>query len=208
MNFKENKLLIIINIISLLTFILLAILVYYHKTEPFDNSIYGFISIFISPSFTNVAKIISELGNVICIVMICLTIVIIPKVRWIGIPASITVSISAILNSILKKIFRRSRPNIFRLVEETSFSFPSGHSMNNMALYFFIALTLLFYLKNKRIKYSTCVAFFLYVLFVGLSRIYLGVHYASDVLAGFAIGIWVSITCFLFINPHNMESQR
>jgi len=206
MNFKENKSLLIINIISLLIFILLAILVCYHKTESFDNNIYEFFSVFISPPLTNLALIISEIGNTTCIVMICLMIIIIPKTRWvIGIPASITVSISAILNSILKNIFRRPRPDILRLVQETSFSFPSGHSMNNMALYSFIALSLLLYFKDKAIKYSICLAFFLYVLLVGLSRIYLGVHYASDVLAGFAMGIWVSTTCFIYKSRYSKQ---
>ena len=208
MNFKEKKLLLIINIISLLIFISLAILVCLHKTDPFDNNIYGFISVFISPSFTNLAIIISEIGNVTCIIIICLTILIVPGIRQIGIAASITVSISAILSSVLKNIFKRPRPDILRLVEESSFSFPSGHSMNNMALYFFIALSLLFYLKNKTIKYSICVAFFLFVLFIGLARIYLGIHYASDVLAGFAMGIWVSTTCFLCINPYKIKMKK
>jgi len=103
---------------------------------------------------------------------------------------------------VLKEIFHRSRP-VGVLIAETSSSFPSAHSVISVAFYAFV-----FYLlaENSRNNFSKCLsisALFLFPLFLGFSRLYLGVHYLSDVLAGYAIGlVWFLIGVYgiKFIN--------
>ena len=93
------------------------------------------------------------------------------------------------LNQLLKRILQRPRPTEFRIVEETGYSFPSGHSMVSMAFYGYLIYLIYKYVKNKYIKWSLiCLLSFLVIL-IGTSRIYLGVHYTSDVLGGFLISI-------------------
>jgi undecaprenyl-diphosphatase len=104
-----------------------------------------------------------------------------------------------LLGFLLKEIFGRERPNlIYHLMPATSLSFPSGHSMMSMVLYLSFAALLIRIPYNRSIKiYIISIALFLSII-IGISRIYLGVHYATDVLAGWSIGLaWASF-CWLF----------
>ncbi len=113
----------------------------------------------------------------------------------------------AILGLVLKEIFARQRPDIaFRLMKENSLSFPSGHSMMSAIVYLSLG-ALLARMEDERIikVYIISVAMFL-SLIIGLSRIYLGVHYPTDVLAGWVIGtVWASFCWFIV---WYIESQR
>ena len=104
-----------------------------------------------------------------------------------------------ILESILKTLVARQRPSpIFQLMPEYSHSFPSGHSMMSAVVYLSIAVLLARMQKSKAIRiYVVFVALFL-TFIIGISRIYLGVHYPTDVLAGWALGLaWASFVWFL-----------
>jgi undecaprenyl-diphosphatase len=100
---------------------------------------------------------------------------------------------SSLLNKLFKGIFHRQRPDIYRLVDITGFSFPSGHSMVSICFYGFIVY-LLWVKVQSTWKYPLIILLILLVLCIGTSRIYLGVHYASDVLGGFSIGLaWLTV---------------
>lgn len=102
---------------------------------------------------------------------------------------------SVALNTILKLFFARLRPNIFPpLIIETSFSFPSGHTMAAVAFYGLISILLW-----RSHRHGWAILPGLWVPLVALSRIYLGVHYPSDVLASLAVGtIWLILMMLLF----------
>lgn len=101
---------------------------------------------------------------------------------------------SAVLaNVILKFIYQRPRPDEFPLIHESSYSFPSGHAMN--AFMFYSLLAYFIYRETKSLKATFLVSIFcaIIILLVGFSRIYLGIHYPSDVLGGFIAGfLWLS----------------
>ncbi len=93
---------------------------------------------------------------------------------------------TAILNQFLKSIFTRTRPEIYFTIVEKGYSFPSGHSMVGMAFYSYI-----FYLLRKKYPRYDRVFLainFIIVSFIGFSRIYLGVHWPSDVIMGLFLG--------------------
>ena len=90
---------------------------------------------------------------------------------------------------ILKSIFTRSRPVDINLIEETGYSFPSGHSLTVMAFYGFIIYLIYISKLNKKSKIIYISLFSLIILVVGLSRIYLGVHFFTDVLGAFTFAI-------------------
>nr|WP_306220618.1 phosphatase PAP2 family protein [Cohnella sp. WQ 127256] len=101
---------------------------------------------------------------------------------------------AALLNAVLKSIFQRDRPNIYRLAEETGYSFPSGHSMVAFALYVVLIYLLWRHTGSKWGRVILIAAGSLFIVSIGLSRIYLGVHYPSDVLGGYlASGIWLGL---------------
>ena len=150
------------------------------------------------------AKAISFLGSQYFIVPALGFLFIFSKYRFKYIlPLGIAVGTSGIINLVVKSMVKRERP-IIKIVEESGFSFPSGHSMNNMVLYSFIAFLVLRDMKDDK-KYIIVFLLYLFIFLVGLSRIYLGVHFFSDVLAGFSLGLFCS--SFLFILYDNFYKK-
>ena len=97
------------------------------------------------------------------------------------------------LNLVLKEIVQRPRPDGFRLISETGYSFPSGHSMISMAFFGLLVWMIWNYERDRHLRGFLCTVLSVVIVMVGVSRIYLGVHYASDVLAGFCVStIWLA----------------
>lgn len=155
----------------------------------FDNIVYSKIIYFKSDVITNLFKIITFLGSPIAFISICILSFIFMKNKKIPTYISINLAICGTFNYILKNIVRRNRPIGYRLVEESGFSFPSGHSMASMAFYGLIIYFIFKFVKNKKIKTCLIIVLSMLITLIGISRIYLGVHYPSDVLAGFMISI-------------------
>lgn len=84
----------------------------------------------------------------------------------------------------LRIFFERPRPDNLRIIEETGFSFPSGHSMASMAFYGYLIYLIFMNVKDRKLRNLLCAGLGILVFLIGLSRIYLGVHYTSDVIAG------------------------
>ncbi len=118
--------------------------------------------------------------------------------RELGLIAFIALG-SALLNTGLKHLFRRPRPEVYRLAEATGFSFPSGHSMAAFSLYGLLALLLWPHLRGVAGRTAVLAAAGILIAAIGLSRIYLGVHYPSDVLGGYAASAcWIAIVLALY----------
>lgn len=97
-----------------------------------------------------------------------------------------------LLNQAMKFAIQRPRPDVLRLADVSGFSFPSGHSMAAMAVFGLLAWCVWRYERNPRRRIALMCLFALVIVMVGISRIYLGAHYASDVLGGFCVSmIWL-----------------
>lgn len=115
------------------------------------------------------------------------------------------------LNSLLKSIFERTRPELEHLVQVSTESFPSGHSMNSIAFFGFLAYLLYLKLKASGKPANVVIIFTgILIVLIGLSRIYLGVHYPWDVIGGFlAGGAWLLFTMYLYTYvPEKEQLQR
>jgi undecaprenyl-diphosphatase len=174
----------------------------YNELQIFDGVVGEFIREFTTPGLTRVAIIITNLGSAyieISLMFVVGTFLLLRfKHTWETILLAISLCGAWLLNTILKELFHRSRPDIIHLVETGGYSYPSGHSMVATAFYGFIGYLLWLNLKNK-LKPSWYVVFLTIVLIlaIGISRIYLGVHFASDVIAGYAAGgVW-AIACII-----------
>lgn len=138
---------------------------------------------------TTILKMITNLGSAYALIGIAGICVLLLKNKRIGISININLILSGGLNFLLKNIIERPRPEGYRLISETGFSFPSGHSMVSTAFYGFLIYLIWKKVKNKTIRNISCLLLGILIPLIGFSRIYLGVHYASDVMAGFVIAI-------------------
>ncbi len=173
----------------------------------FDSTVYNFIISFKSNSLNNIFKFITFFGSSIPLISICIISFLFIKNKKIPMYISINLIVTAIFNLLLKNIIRRNRPVGYRLVEETGFSFPSGHSMASMAFYGLIIYLVFKYVKNKYAKIALCTFLSILIASIGISRIYLGVHYASDVLAGFMISLSY-LTLFTHLIKNDLELEN
>ncbi len=146
-------------------------------------------TILISDFMTPIAKFITNFGNPTFLIVMTLILLITIKNKKIGISICSNLVIVTILNLLLKNILQRPRPTEYRLIDESGYSFPSGHSMVSMAFYGFIIYLIYKYVKNKHLKWTLIIILSILIIAIGISRIYLGVHYTSDVLAGFLVSI-------------------
>ena len=105
-------------------------------------------------------------------------------------------------------ILQRPRPIEFKIINETGYSFPSGHSMISMAFYGYIIYLIYNNIKNKYLKTALISILSLLIVMIGISRIYLGVHYTSDVCAGFLVSISYLIIYINFANKIIMNKEK
>ena len=185
-----NKYLIwIILVLGLLLFFYLVRLINANTISILDNYIYNLIKGFISPKMTPIVKFITEFGNYTVMVPVIILFYLFNKDKSFN--RYFTINLVAIFTSnfIVKNIIRRDRPIDINLIIENGFSFPSGHSMVSFAFYGFIIYYVYCSHLSKLGKTIIISILTLLVLMIGLSRIYLGVHYASDVIGGFVLAL-------------------
>lgn len=174
-------------------------------TDGFDNFVYQHINSIRSNFLTNILIVITELGGVIGLfVILLITDIILCKKNRIREATAITLNliISTLVYVILKNIFQRERPvtgNI--LIDEVGFSFPSGHTTNNVAFYALAIYLVCINVKNKTVRNVCCGIFTVIPILIAFSRIYLRVHYPTDIIAGFCLGIVLTILFVSFIYP-------
>ena len=109
------------------------------------------------------------------------------------------------MNLLLKNIFARPRPNELRRIEETGYSFPSGHAMASTAVYGLLIYILYKEIKNKKIRNIACTLLAILIFIIDMSRIYVGVHYVSDVIAGTCLSVAYLI---VFIQIAQMKATK
>lgn len=111
-----------------------------------------------------------------------------------GVAMALNLAGAVVLNQLLKFVIQRPRPEGFRLIDESGYSFPSGHSMVAMAFYGFLIYLIWHYERDRIERWLWCACLSLVIVGIGASRIYLGVHYASDVVAGLLISLaWLAV---------------
>ncbi|MBD3919269.1 phosphatase PAP2 family protein [Paenibacillus sp. PR3] len=177
-------------------FLILALLISRKQIHGFDDRLITLVSRLYSPTSTAVMKGFTFVGSGLCISIITLLIVfmllIIGYRRELIFYVGIIVG-SGLLNLVLKMIFHRARPDIHRIVQASGYSFPSGHSM---AAFTFYGITIYFLWKHARyawLRVTIVTIGIVMILMIGISRIYLGVHYPSDVVGGYVISAaWIT----------------
>ena len=202
----------ILVVILTIIFILLWLGTITGVTDEIDNLIYKSVESIRSDFLTVVLIGITELGGVVGLFLILLiTVIVLCKKNRVKEATAITLNliISTFTYVILKNIFQRERPvtgNI--LVDEVGFSFPSGHTTNNVAFYFLAIYLVCINVKNKKVRNISCVILAIIPILIAFSRIYLRVHYPTDVIAGFCLGIVLVVFFTTFIWPRIEKSKK
>ena len=154
-----------------------------------DVKCYEIITSKMSDPLTIAAKTITNVANPVILLLVAGVLFLVVEKKKNKFSIVCNLGIAAILNIILKSIIQRPRPIGHRLIDESGYSFPSGHSMVSMAFYGYLLYLIVKNVKNKYLRTISSCILLLLILFIGLSRIYLGVHYTSDVIGGFIVAI-------------------
>lgn len=202
-----KKFRIIIVCLCLLLFSVILFNVCKYGVLDIDNNIYNFISKNImNDTLSSILKCVTHLGGVAFIVLLgVLCFMFCKKNRWF-----ITFDLvgCTVINQTIKHIVRRPRPNVLRLVEESGYSFPSGHSMISVAFYGLVIYFVYKNINNKYLKWALISLLSLLILTIGFSRIYVGVHYFTDVVGGFFLALAYLIVYIYIYNKKVIKNEK
>jgi len=203
----------IASIAAILFFAWLSSEVLEGETKHFDAVTRDFVHQFASPTVTATMRGISFIGSTLF-----LSTASIGMFSWFmsrhwrrdAWLFGLTMIGAGILNTTLKLTFRRPRPvPFFNLLAPESYSFPSGHSLASFCFFGALATILSARINNRKIHLTVWTVAAVIVFLIGLSRIYLGVHYTTDVIAGFTAAlIWVSVVRFVENRITRRRSSR
>lgn len=211
----ELILVLFFGLVAFLIFVKISGLLINNEITAFDERLYFWVRYYSSGFLDFIMLGATALGNRQFIVFPAIGILIyfllIKPHRWysIKIPVVALGSISA--NLLLKNIFDRPRPVLEQMVDVSGFSFPSGHAMFSLSFYGLLIYIVWRHVANKTIRFLITGVLTLLIFLIGISRIYLGVHYASDVFAGFAAGfIWLVVSLLIidFVEKHIKKRAR
>ena len=192
----------VISLVCFFFFLFIMILVLFQKINFFDDFIYEMIYQFRNDFWDTFFITITKLGNTISVIVITLILLCFlareDKILLVG-----SLLVTTLVNQGIKYLIQRPRPPLERrLVSQGGFSFPSGHTMGALCLYgillYFVALKV----KRKSVRYPLMIFLIFMAISIGISRIYVGVHYPSDVLAGYLLEIPILILVISFLRRH------
>jgi undecaprenyl-diphosphatase len=186
---------------ALLLFSWLAEEVFKGDTRLFDEQTRAFVNGHAAPSLTVAMRGVTYLGSTVVVAALCVCAVLafyLMKWRRAAVLLLITMVGAGVLNNVLKLSFHRARPDpFFGIVAPLSYSFPSGHSLLSFCLFGTLAAVIHRRTRSTTVRIVVWMVAALLVALVGFSRVYLGVHYPSDVLAGYlAAAVWVLAVAF------------
>ncbi|MGZ5135917.1 MAG: phosphatase PAP2 family protein [Flavitalea sp.] len=178
---------------SFVTFGLISRKIFWKKKDEFDKKVFLHFHRLVTPRTTQWMEAFSYLGSRDFLVKANLTLIgyflFIQPHRWYRVKVPAVAISNTVMMLLLKKIFQRPRPLDPLLGPAKGLSYPSGHSMMSFSFYGLLIFLVWKYVEDPAVKRLLIGILFLLILSIGFSRIYLRVHYASDVVAGFAMGV-------------------
>lgn len=169
----------------------------------YDSKVTKFVTSFRNPALNLFMQGITQIGDLygyIILTVLCTILFYIKFRNWRYVLEMVFVlAIAGLSNSALKQVINRARPDVEHLVSVATLSYPSGHAMSAISFYGFL-IYLIYNIKMKIIfKAGLIFLFSMMIFLIGISRIYLGVHFPSDVAGGYIAGfIWIIFCVVLF----------
>jgi membrane-associated phospholipid phosphatase len=176
-------------------------MVFIKKATTFDENVFSFVGKHVTETRTRIMVFISFLGKHTFLIpanLVLLAYFLFMKNRRFSIRVAALALSSLSLMFLLKLSFKRIRPDIPLLEQVSGFSFPSGHALMSVGFYGLLIYITWHEIKNRTLRGIMVAFWFLLIVLIGFSRIYLRVHYASDVIAGFAVGFgWLLLSLWV-----------
>lgn len=198
--------------ISLIGFSYLAKEVFIDKDKGFDDRVFRWAARLVSARNNDVMQAITFLGThkflIPANLLLTFYFLVIRRHKWYSIKVAAISLSSTMMMLLLKLIFSRARPLIPLLKPALGYSFPSGHSMMSFVFYGLLVYMAYKYVRQPGLKWTLIVTLSLLILMIGFSRIYLRVHYPTDVLAGFLMGMFWLIGSVHLLNRLEQYSKR
>lgn len=201
---KKNYLLFIIIICLVITGFILED-VYEKEILEFDKLAFSLFKIR-TPLLTKIFLIITNLGSPYVLILLTLLSFLL-KNKKLSFIITANLGLITIINQVLKFIVKRPRPSDLFLIVETGYSFPSGHSMVSLSFYGLLIYFIYKYFKNKKLKIFLITFLSLIIILIGISRVYLGVHFVSDVISGFLLSLSYLIIFIKVINKFILKES-
>lgn len=209
----RKNLRVIVACACVLVFLMILEDVYDVESMRLDRAAYWLIVEHLrTPWLTPVMESFSALATPVSLVVLLLAVAAFAPGKRPGMCCAVNLVLVVVINQVLKFIIQRPRPDGFRLATAGGFSFPSGHSMVAMAFFGLLAWLVWKYEADRRLRRLYATGFALVIVMIGVSRIYLGVHYASDVLGGFCLSmawlaVYTRVAVPLFIGEDDLGSS-
>ena len=183
------------SVVAVLPFLILAVGNIFNQSwlDTMDQAIgqaaVNLRSDFLTPIFRMITIFGGTLFSIFLLVVVCSLFFFVLKKRdlaiWYGLTAAIG---GGALNQIVKYAFQKPRPIFEHLVVQDGYTFPSGHAMGSIVVYGGLLFLLYRITKSQTLKTIFSIGIVVFILLIGLSRIYLGVHFASDIIGGYSLG--------------------
>ena len=195
----ELLIILVLFVIALFAFVFLIYWIIKKNRVGFDNAVFSFVEPYISDMNTQIMNSITFLGAHNFLIPANLILIgyflFIRKHRWYSIKVPVVSLGSLLVMMGLKNVFSRPRPDNPILREVSNFSFPSGHAMLSFTFYGLLIYIVWANFRTVWLRWTLVICLSVLILLIGSSRIYLRYHYATDVLAGFCLGLmWLVIS--------------
>ncbi|MGN1402020.1 MAG: phosphatase PAP2 family protein [Bacillus sp. (in: firmicutes)] len=201
---------IVLLIFFFVVFYEVAVRVQGNDIRSFDGQVIFYIQQNINDRLTSLMKAITFFGGKVWLTAATIVLSMVfafRKLRY-GVYLALTMLTGGIFNLLLKHFFERERPDLNPIIQVQGYSFPSGHSMSAIIFYTAIIVVLTRLARSHLLDVIIALVFAFIICMIGISRIYLGVHYPSDVVAGFAVGgFWVGF-CSIVLRLFEYSRQE
>lgn len=173
--------------------------VFEKEFTQFDVGILHFLYDYRNPILNSFMIFITDFGADIMLALWVILIISLIYKKYFreGVLLGFVLSMTAFINFMLKLLIQRPRPQFHPLIIENGFSFPSGHAMDSFVFYMTLVYLLYHLTKKKLLTIIAGILASVLVLTIGISRVYLGVHYPTDIIAGYTAGLCWMLIVFL-----------
>jgi undecaprenyl-diphosphatase len=197
---------------ALILFVYMIRRVFFLRNNQFDDKVFAYLNSHVNSDNNQLMLFFTFLGKHDFLIPANLILIayylFIKKHRWYSIKVPAIALSSLALMFGLKHLFDRERPLVPLLEEARGLSFPSGHALMSVTFYGLLIYIVFKNVKNPLLRTTLITLLLALILTIGFSRIYLRVHYASDVIAGFCVGLLWLVICVAVLNKLEKYSQR